>query len=177
MATIHQALLHNGIILYSRAVHTASKHRKQIDLRNSFTPEQLTVHVELCGLRNDAIAHFGPGKNYNGEWMRETIALQIFKDEPGRIAGVSRRLALDVALSQRAQVQTKTALNIVVNQFYQVNADLVEEINHNLVQDEVFREAMDQCTMDLGQSLGSEQALHTATAARVVGHSQGVIDH
>jgi hypothetical protein len=68
------ALFHSAIVLYARATKTQSKHRRAYDLTRSFDPEERRAHDTLCGLRDDAIAHFGPGGSYSGPaWQKEGV--------------------------------------------------------------------------------------------------------
>jgi len=55
------ALLNSAIVFYVRATKSGSRHRRTFDLRSGFSADQRADHATLCDLRDDAIAHFGPG--------------------------------------------------------------------------------------------------------------------
>jgi hypothetical protein len=60
------ALVYSAIILYARATHSDSKHRVRINLTKHFTPAQKALHDRIVTLRNDALAHYGPGEISEG---------------------------------------------------------------------------------------------------------------
>jgi hypothetical protein len=74
------ALLNNALVLYVRATKTTSQERGGFDLSSRFSAEERVTHKELSDLRDHAIAHFGSGGSYKGEWQAELVVLQ-FKGE------------------------------------------------------------------------------------------------
>ena len=107
------ALLWNIVLLYARATKTTSTERKQFDPRSKFTSDELTVHEELCDLRDHAIAHFGYGGSYVGNWVREVAVIEIDNDGSFRAATLSRRQVVDRALLARARAQIGRALQVI----------------------------------------------------------------
>lgn len=71
------ALLSNALVLYVRATKTTSNERGGFDLRSRFSEEEKVAHEELSDLRDKAIAHFGSGGSYRGEWQAELVILQF----------------------------------------------------------------------------------------------------
>src|SRR5689334_14863127 len=72
-AAAESALLSAAVVLYARATKTQSDARKTFDKSTNFTAEEKAVHQELVDLRDDAIAHFGPGGSYRGMWQAEAV--------------------------------------------------------------------------------------------------------
>ncbi len=105
---MESALLNNAIILYARATKTTSKERKNYDLRSKFTEEQKMVHKELCDLRDMAVAHFGNGGSYSGEWLAELVILQ-FDGSSAKPGVVTRRIAISKSLVSRVRGQIEVA--------------------------------------------------------------------
>lgn len=109
--TSEAALMNYIVLLYARAAKTSSDERKQYDPRASLTPEELTVHNELCDLRDRAIAHFGTGGSYVGNWVREVAVLEV--GQTVRTGVVSRRQTIDRSLIKRARAQIARVIEIV----------------------------------------------------------------
>lgn len=75
---ISGALLSQAIILYVRAAKTTSKHRTPLPLRAKMPLELVSAHERMVALRDNAIAHFGPGPGGNRPaWIRERTALRV----------------------------------------------------------------------------------------------------
>jgi hypothetical protein len=72
------ALLSQAIILYARAAKSRSRHRTFVPLQRGMPPELRLIHDKVVQLRDDAIAHFGPGTGPGGRhWAKETVVLRI----------------------------------------------------------------------------------------------------
>ena len=135
--TTELALLNNALVLYARATKTTSKQRGTFDLRSSFSEEQKVVHEELCDLRDHAIAHFGSGGSYGGEWQAELVVLQS-KGEEAKSGVVTRRQMVDPKLAKRAQKQIEAA-HALLDAFRREKLDEVtNEINKAVAQDPDF---------------------------------------
>jgi hypothetical protein len=109
--TSEAALMNYIVLLYARAAKTSSDERKQYDPRASFTPEELAVHTELCDLRDGAVAHYGTGGSYVGNWVREIAVLEV--GPTARTGLVSRRQIIDRPLIKRAREQIARTMEIV----------------------------------------------------------------
>lgn len=105
------ALMNFIILLYARAAKTSSDERQQYDPRASLTPEELVVHQELCDLRDAAVAHYGTGRSYVGNWVRELAIMEIGAGV--RVGVVSRRQIIDRPLIARAKAQILRVMEIV----------------------------------------------------------------
>jgi hypothetical protein len=85
--TVHQApeeamllgaLFTSALLLYTRATQTSSKHRQSLPIRESYSDDQKVAHKEMMDLRNDAVAHYGPGDNLkDGLVADEQLNLRI----------------------------------------------------------------------------------------------------
>lgn len=66
-----QSLLTTAVLMYVRATKSESKHRNTLQVAQSYTPELLRLHRKLSELRDNAIAHFGPGPREARYWIDE----------------------------------------------------------------------------------------------------------
>lgn len=107
------ALLWHVILLYARATKTNSKTRKQFEFRAKLTDEEKIVHDELCDIRDHAIAHYGHGGSYSGNWVREIAVVEIDNEGSQRVAVFSRHQVADRPLLVRARKAVDRALEIV----------------------------------------------------------------
>lgn len=92
--TSEAALLSYIVILYARATKSDSDARKSYDPRSKFTDDEKDVHTELCDLRDKAVAHFGFGGSYIGNWTVELAILDVVGAN-ARPAIKTRRLVAD----------------------------------------------------------------------------------
>ena len=107
------ALLWHVILLYARATKTSSKVRKQFEVRAKLNVNEKAVHDELCDLRDLAIAHYGHGGSYTGNWVREIAVVEIDNEGSSRVAVFSRHQVADRPLLVRAREAIDSALAIV----------------------------------------------------------------
>jgi hypothetical protein len=54
------ALTSSAIIYYAKATKSGSDHRGTFDIRAYFDEREKATHTDLCKLRDDAVAHYGP---------------------------------------------------------------------------------------------------------------------
>lgn len=156
--TSEAALMNYIVLLYARAAKTSSEERKQFDPRAHLTPEELTVHKELCDLRDLAVAHFGGGGSYVGNWVREFAILE--GGEMPRAGVVSRRQIIDRFLIRRARAQIVRVIEIVdpivMERIEGITAALSAEVNA----DPKFRDEVHRYPINMDVFLGSaEQAV------------------
>lgn len=80
-------------VLYSRATKTSSNHRSSNSVSGRFDEKEKEVHFLICKLRDDAIAHFGPGLGIGKRPMQQDTVFAIWDDVKGalQIAPSSRR--------------------------------------------------------------------------------------
>lgn len=150
------AMLHSAIVLYARATKSTSRERVGFDIRSRLSPEERTVHAEICDLRDHAVAHFGSGGSYTGQWKAETAILQI--DPDGfRVGVVTRRTTFDSSLIKRIERQNLRAREIV-GQVYEAKIGEVTEAFSALAGDPNFVRMFSQHPIDLRDWLQSHEA-------------------
>ncbi len=70
-----------SIILYCRATHTKSDTRNTDSIAAAFDADLLEKHKYLTGLRDNALAHFGPGPMGSRPWAKDVVVLRVGDDE------------------------------------------------------------------------------------------------
>lgn len=79
---ILSALFNDALIHYVRAAAGESHHRKTMDIRGKWSPELKEKHTEIVALRNDAVAHFGPGPNKDAYSAKEAL---VYAEDDARV--------------------------------------------------------------------------------------------
>lgn len=172
------SLLCNAVVLYARATKTKSDERKDCDLRPKFSPEQKTVHRELCDLRDKAIAHFGSGGSYLGDWQVERVVLDATIVDDVRVAVATRRKTLDKKLMARARAQIEVACELMRKLSREKIDEVTQELNQLAAQDAALINAdINQHPLNLPVLLTSPDAVADARAAREAGYAKGVVRH
>lgn len=124
------ALLYTTIVLYARATKTSSAHRRSFDFIKWFSAEQRSAHKTLCDLRDEAIAHYGPGGSYRGSpWQVEGVFLPIGAGADGVIMTASQRLVIAPQVAAMLGKQVHRALMIAVRITQEQDLAVVDEIN------------------------------------------------
>ncbi len=152
---IESALLAHVVVLYSRATKTTSKARKSYDPRSKFTAEELMVHQELCDLRDMAVAHFGKGGSYSGNWTLEYAVLE-FNGARAQTSVISRRLSLDQYLADRARKQIVRTLKIVEEISRARINDMTEALDAAKIDDPEFEAEVTKHPINLTVFVGGE---------------------
>jgi len=172
------SLLNNAVVLYARATKTKSDERRDYDLRAKFSPEEKVVHRELCDLRDKAIAHFGSGGSYLGEWQVERVVLDATIVEDVRVAVATRRKTLDKNLLARARAQIEVACKLMHQLSREKIDEVTQELNQLAAQDsERINADIHQHPLNLPVLLTSPDAVANARAARDAGYAKGVVRH
>lgn len=171
------SLLNNAIILYVRATKTKSKIRAGFDLRSKFSQKEMVVHQELCDIRDDAIAHFGLGGSYVGEWQAEIAILQI-KGDDGLPAVLTRRQTIDRILCERVERQVEIARSMLRKIYYEVLQKVVDEIGAATKVDSKFHLELARHPLNLDVFLQSKEAAEAVRKSRVPGrYARGSVGH
>ncbi len=170
------ALLNNALVLYVRATKTESQERGGFDLRPRFSTEEKAVHRELSDLRDSAIAHFGSGGSYEGEWQAELVILQ-FSGEDAKPGVVTRRQTVDRNLVRRARSQVEVALALMRGIYHERLNEITEEINAAVVADAEFYKEISVHPLNLELFMKSEVAADSARAAFETGYAKGSVSH
>jgi len=105
------ALTCAAIVFYGRAAKGTSKHRKSFDLRPHFDERERQNHDLICRLRDDAIAHYGPGKLTDEVALREDKAFVSVED--GQLLFSSRSITRSLSLAHIIRSQSQRAAIIM----------------------------------------------------------------
>ncbi|EPR17739.1 hypothetical protein M527_15510 [Sphingobium indicum IP26] len=170
------ALLNNALVLYVRATKTESKERGGFDLRARFGDEEKVVHKELSDLRDSAIAHFGSGGSYGGEWQAELVILQ-FSGAEAKVGVVTRRQTVDRNLVRRARQQIETALNLMRAVYYEKLAEITASIEAEAAADAEFSEEIHRHPLNLDLFMKSADAADAARGSFGSGYAMGSVSH
>ena len=170
------ALINSAIILYVRATKTSSRHRQTMGFLKHFDEKQKEAHAHLCSLRDDAIAHFGPGATLEGQtWHTEAIFIPLDVRDDLRILTASRRLLKQRQLQELAKAQIRTALEIAESETMKRNSDVVAELNI-LCSNRDFLASTVKHHIDLATFFLSEEEADKVLSNRS-GKRSGVINH
>jgi len=170
------ALPNNAIVLYVRATKTRSDERGDFDPRSRFNEEQKVVHQELIDLRDAAIAHFGSGGSYRGEWQAELVILQ-FKGDEAKPAVATRRKTFDRTLTERARVQIEFAHDLFRALSLQKLGELTDELNGAAAASPDFHKEIDRHPLNLNVFLASPDAGEAARASFDQVYVKGSVRH
>jgi hypothetical protein len=166
------ALWQSAIILYVRATNSDSQHRSTLNLRGKFDEEELRRHERLCALRNDALAHFGPGPIANGGKLHEERLLLLL-DRPNepRLMIASKRLGLSPQLVSEVRAQVHRAMILAQREVEKREQVLAERLNvlTESAGDDFFA-ILRQHKIDLDELFGS----HPATEVFADGDRSGI---
>lgn len=170
------SLLNSAVLLYSRGTKTTSDERRVIGIHDKFSPEQKIAHQELCDLRDKAIAHFGSGGSYTGEWKVERVVLDATEDF--RVAVATRRMTVDKKLATRVRQQIDVARALL----YQLSRDQIDavtaEFNKLAAEDpDLINNEIRRHPLNLTIFLTSPEAAASARAARSKGYARGIVRH
>ena len=170
------ALLNNAVVLYVRATKTESQERGGFDLRSRFNEVEKLVHKELSDLRDAAIAHFGSGGSYKGEWQAELVILQ-FSGEDAKPGVATRRQTVDRNLAHRARAQIERALCLMRQLYHERLAEVTDEINRAVAADPYFYKEVAQHPLNFDLFLKSTEAADAARASFNSGYAKGSVSH
>jgi hypothetical protein len=144
------ALMASAILLYARATNSSSKHRATLDLHSDFSNEEKNEHDWICNLRNDALAHYGPGENFNGAaWHQEMVMLPLDRPNDARILMASRRVAASPEVVSRVKKQVHRALILAQRVIQRRDEALVDEANKAMTSDEEFAVFLKRFVIDM----------------------------
>ena len=170
------ALLMSSVVLYARATKSQSDHRMTFDIRTKFSDEEKARHIAICALRDDALAHFGPGMGEGSDALQQDGVFAIFDHERGllQIATMSRRKVIDLSLVDMITLQIQRAILIVERQIQERREKIGKELMDLLVAGEISMEMWRSCEFDLMELFGDEEAKRQALAGPRAGHQKGM---
>jgi hypothetical protein len=169
------ALFYSGIILYARATDTSSEHRRSFDFRSKFDEDEKRSHRLLCDLRNDAIAHFGPGGSYAGAaWQKEGVFVPT---DGSQVMTASRRLVLHPTLILEADRQIIRALLLAERDVTERNSAVAAALNAATDSDPDFVQFCHDRTVSLDDFFGHPAAAIEALSGPRIGSRRGKVHH
>lgn len=170
------ALLNHALVLYVRATKTTSQERNGFDLRSRFSEEERVAHKELSDLRDEAIAHFGSGGSYRGEWQAELVILQ-FKGEVAKPGVATRRKTVDRNLVTRARKQIEVAHALLRALSLEKLGEVTDELNRAAAEDPEFHREISRHPLNLNIFLASPDAGEVARSSFDQGYMKGSVRH
>jgi len=170
------ALLNNALVLYARATKTTSQERGGFDLRSRFSEEEGVAHKELYDLRDRAIAHFGSGGSYRGEWQAELVVLQ-FKGGNAKPGVVTRRQTVDRKLAKRARKQIEVAHALLRALSLEKLDEVTDELNKAIAEDPEFHREISRHPLNLNIFMASPDAGEMARSSFEQGYAKGSVRH
>lgn len=148
------ALLCSAIVFYARATKTQSDHRKTFDIRSQMDDAEKLRHDMLVALRDDAIAHYGPGELGSATVREDWL---MFSPTHLKPLCVSRNIAGSQNLGHLIRQQSQRAVILMQRLFDKKQRQLVNRINE-LVEDNTFLAAWDAAEIRLADAVGEEMA-------------------
>lgn len=173
---VPMALLMSSVVLYARATKSKSDHRMTFDIRTKFSDVEKARHMAICALRDNALAHFGPGVGEGSDALQQDGVFAVFDGEQGalQIATMSRRKVIDLNLVDLIIAQIQRAILIVEQQIQVRREDVGKELMDLLISGEISRELWASCEFDLIEFFGDEEAKRHALAEPRIGHQKGM---
>ena len=175
----HHALLLGAIVLYARAMKSQSDHRKTFDFRPRLTDLERETHELICGLRDDAVAHFGPGLQIGSAGLqKDGLFLAPSNEAEGalRMMSVSQRIVVNKHFGARLLEHLRRVSLLVQRDFEDREAKFMERLNQVVDNPEV-REALSSSKTDLGEYMSSAELAQTVLDANQVGPLVAVSNH
>ena len=167
------SLLYSSIILYARATKTSSNSRRTFDFISQLDGNEIVIHGEICKLRDDAVAHFGPGEIQQGLcWHKEGVFLANNGD--GLVVmTASSRLVLSRQLLAKLKMQINRLLILSDRMAQSKNLALVNLINKMTEEDPEIVNAMSKFWIDPVDFFGTQNAVNVALSGHRVGARRG----
>jgi hypothetical protein len=150
------ALLGSAIVFYGRAAKNTSKHRKTFDLRKHFDEVEQENHDLICRLRDDAIAHYGPGELPDNALLRVDKAFMVKRT--GQLLFISRSISGSLPLANVVRAQSQRALIIAQRLHEERQEELLDVLHAEVPNDGSLWAAWKQSITDLSEGMGDASA-------------------
>lgn len=106
-----RALIVSAVIHYCRATHTKSNHKPRADFAKAYSPAEMLAHQQVQKLRDDALAHWGPGDDGTGQlWHDNRVVFARGDNEKEGIANPSYTTNSSAETAQRLADLLMTAV-------------------------------------------------------------------
>lgn len=172
------ALFQSALLLYVRATKTDSKHRASFDFRKDYDTEEKRKHKMLCDLRDEAIAHYGPGGVSNGPALQDDgVFLVQTETLGGQVFTASRRAVIAHSLIADLTQMAHRALMLSDKRTQLLNEKVVEKINAALMYDPSLGPIFGASAMDFADWVGGDQAAQDVLDGDRVGYRRGNAHH
>jgi len=153
------ALVYSAIILYVRATHSGSDHRARINLAKGFNAAQRAMHTRLVSLRNDALAHYGPGETGEGyAWNEERLVIPIQSPNRNMLMLASRRIGFAPALPNEMASHIAEVIPLAKAEADRRNAELIAALDVAITSDRTLVDLAKQNLIDLKSRFGVNPA-------------------
>jgi hypothetical protein len=162
------ALTSSAVIYYARATKSSSDHRRTFNLRCHFDTGEIERHDLLCRLRDDAIAHFGPGELPDGPQLRSDY---LIVSPQGQLVAVSRNTYGTEQFAETIFQQAQRASLIMQRLFHEEEAKLIEALN-GFASEPALNAAKEASTVDLAETLGNAKIAANILKRRGTGHER-----
>ena len=173
------ALLASAINLYARAMKTTSNHRKTFDRTSKLSGDEKLDHDFICKLRDDAIAHFGPGPHSKGYPWHQDGAFAFWDSNGGslQVFTTSKRKVAERDVVSRIQRQIHRALMLVERDIQERNKDVTGRIANAIIDGRLPRSTLKACECDMKQFFGDDEAARHVWESDRLGHAKGTAHH
>ena len=173
---VPMALLMSAVVLYARATKSKSDHRMTFDIRSKFSELEKARHALICALRDDALAHFGPGIGEGSDALQQDGVFAIFDKDLGslQIATMSRRKVIDLNLVDLIISQIQRAILIIEQQIQERREEVGKEVMSLLISGEVSMDLWLSCEFDAMDYFGDEEAKRQALTGPRIDHQKGM---
>ena len=152
------ALLLSALLLYVRATKTTSRYRASFDFRKEYDAEENVKHTMLCRLRDEAVAHFGPGGVVNSPAFQEdAVFLAHLPDGSGQVFSASRRSVITPQLITDLCQMVHRALILADKRTQTLNEKVVEKLNEELAQNPSLAKVFQEHAIDLAGWVGGDE--------------------
>jgi len=161
------AFISMAAVYYARATNTQSKHRKTFEIRTRLDEAELRDHDLICGLRDDAIAHYGPGvlgpdDNFRADYM-------LLPEDGQQIVMLSRQTARNRAFAELVRRQSQRALILTQRSVHEREVEMVSALNDAVAIHPALGVLARDHTLDLDDLFGDPDLAKRALAGPRVG--------
>ncbi|WP_213502997.1 hypothetical protein [Novosphingobium decolorationis] len=168
-------LLYSSIYLYARVTKTSSKHRKyRFNFLKEYADDEVAKHLMLCELRDNALAHFGPGEIHGGKvFHSDGVFLMLNPDGSTQVVTLSSRVVIQPRLIDTLRQMTQRALTLIGDHTQKLNAQVTSALNHEAGESTELSQLAQNHFTDLATFAGSEGAARDILEGSRSGYRRG----
>lgn len=136
-----RALIVSAVIHYCRATQTKSNHKPRADFAKAYSPTELLAHQQVQKLRDDALAHWGPGGDGTGHsWHDNRVVFARGDNEREGIANPSYTTNSSAEIAQRLSNLLTTAIGTAGDGLKAKRDEVYASLGALLAADDTMRE-------------------------------------